>query len=211
MRRTVAPLAAAAAAAIILSACGSSPKPEQPVPQQQPTVQQPAINADSARAAQEAQARQAQQEAAQRAREQAAKDSAAMSQKAGAATQEVTAALATMIHFDFNKSDIKPDDQATLDYKAKILQANSALTIRVNGYADERGSDEYNLALGMRRATSAKRYLVNKGVADARVETFSYGEDRPIDPGHNEEAWAKNRRAEFQILAGGASLVAPGQ
>ena len=116
-----------------------------------------------------------------------------------------------MIHFDFNKSDIRSDDQATLDYKAKILQANAALTVRVNGYADERGSDEYNLALGMRRATAAKRYLVNKGVADARITTFSYGEGDPIDPGHNEDAWAKNRRDQFQILAGGTSLVAPGQ
>ncbi|HEU5358417.1 MAG TPA: OmpA family protein [Gemmatimonadales bacterium] len=207
MRRSTLSLAAVLAAAALVAACGSSPKPEQPAPQ--PT--QPAINADSARAAQDAAARQAQQEAAQRAREQAQADSAAAASRAAAASAEVASALATMIHFDFNKSDIKSDDQATLDYKAKILQANSALTIRVNGYADERGSDEYNLALGMRRATAAKRYLVNKGVADARVTTFSYGEDHPIDPGHNEDAWAKNRRDEFQIMAGGTSLVAPGQ
>ncbi|HET7025124.1 MAG TPA: OmpA family protein [Gemmatimonadales bacterium] len=208
MRRPALAIAASLAAAALVAACGSSPKPEQPVPQQ---AAQPAINADSARAAQEAAARQAQQEAAQHAREQAQQDSAAAAARLAAASSEVVAAVGTMIHFDFNKSDIKADDQATLDYKARILQANSALTIRINGYADERGSDEYNLALGMRRATAAKRYLVNKGAADANISVFSYGEDHPIDPGHTEEAWAKNRRAEFQILAGGTSLVAPGQ
>ncbi|MFI5235595.1 MAG: OmpA family protein [Gemmatimonadales bacterium] len=201
----------ALAAAILLSACGSSPKPEQPVPQANTGPAQPAINADSARAAQEAAARQAQQDAAQRAREQATRDSLAAAQRAAAAGAEVNTALATAVHFDFNKADIRTDDQSVLDYKARILQANAALRIRVNGYADERGSDEYNLALGMRRATSAKRYLVNKGVADGRVDVFSYGEDSPVDPGHTEEAWAKNRRAEFQILAGGNALVAPGQ
>lgn len=208
MRRSTLAIAASLVAATVVTACGSSPKPEQPAPQQ---AAQPAINADSARAAQEAAARQAQQDAAQRAREQAQQDSSAALARAAAASSEVAAAVGTMIHFDFNKSDIRSDDQATLDYKAKILQANAALTVRVNGYADERGSDEYNLALGMRRATAAKRYLVNKGVADARVTTFSYGEGDPVDPGHNEDAWAKNRRDQFQILAGGTSLVAPGQ
>ena len=208
MRRSI-PAAALIGVTLLTAACGGGNKPEQPAPQ--PQVQQPTINADSARAAQEASARQAQQEAAERARQQASKDSADAAARAAAASAEVSSALATMIHFDFNKSDIKTEDQTTLDYKAKILQANSALTIRVNGFADERGSDEYNLALGMRRATSAKRYLLNKGIADARVETFSYGEDRPVDPGHNEDAWAKNRRDEFQILAGGNALVAPTQ
>lgn len=208
MRRSIA-TATLASAALLAVACGGGAKPEQPAPQ--PQAQQPAVNADSMRAAQEAAARQAQQEAAERAREQAAKDSAAAAARAAAASAEVSSALATMIHFDFNKADIKSDDQTTLDYKAKILQANSALTVRVNGFADERGSDEYNLALGMRRATAAKRYLVNKGIPDSRIETFSYGEDRPIDPGHNEDAWSKNRRDEFQILAGGNALVAPPQ
>ncbi|MGH7533529.1 MAG: OmpA family protein [Gemmatimonadales bacterium] len=209
MRRSALAIAASLAAAALVAACGGKTPPEQPVPQ--PVAAQPAINADSARAAQEAAARQAQQEAAQHAREQAQQDSAAAAARLAAASAEVAAAVGTMIHFDFNKSDIKADDQATLDYKAKILQANAALTIRINGYADERGSDEYNLALGMRRATAAKRYLVNLGAADANITVFSYGEDHPIDPGHNEDAWAKNRRAEFQILAGGTSLVAPGQ
>lgn len=208
MRGSTRAIAASLAAVVLVAACGSKAPPEQPVPQQ---AAQPAINADSARAAQEAAARQAQQEAAQRAREQAQQDSAAAAARMAAASAEVAAAVGTMIHFDFNKSDVKPEDQATLDYKAKILQANPSLTIRINGYADERGSDEYNLALGMRRATAAKRYLVNKGAADANVSVFSYGEDHPIDPGHTEDAWAKNRRDEFQILAGGTSLVAPGQ
>ena len=84
------------------------------------------------------------------------------------ARQGLMADIQAMIHFDYDKSDIKPEDQATLDRKAAILNANSDLKIRISGHADERGSDEYNLALGNRRALAAKRYLVNKGIsADA--------------------------------------------
>ena len=98
---------------------------------------------------------------------------------------------------------------ANLDRKAAILNANPALRLRISGHADERGSDEYNLVLGNNRALSARRYLEGKGVAAARIEVTSFGEERPVDPASTEEAWTKNRRDEFEIIAGGDRLVAP--
>ncbi len=83
------------------------------------------------------------------------------------------------------------------------------MRIRISGHADERGSDEYNLALGNRRAAAAKRYLAGRGVTEARMDIVSYGEERPVAAGQNEAAWAQNRRAEFEITAGGADLRAP--
>lgn len=114
-----------------------------------------------------------------------------------------------MIHFDFDKADIRPGDQGILDRKAAILAANAGVRLRIAGHADERGSDEYNFALGSRRAAAAKRYLTGKGVADARLEVVSYGEERPLDPGHDEEAWAANRRDEFEVTAGDDDLAPP--
>jgi peptidoglycan-associated lipoprotein len=127
----------------------------------------------------------------------------------GRTTDAVKTLLATMIHFDFDKSIIRGGDAAILDQKVSILQANPGLRIRISGHCDERGSDEYNLALGNRRATAAKQYLVSHGIDAGRIETASYGEERPLDPAHNEEAWAKNRRDETEILAGGDALKQP--
>jgi len=87
--------------------------------------------------------------------------------------------LADLIHFDFDKADIRTSDQGILDRKAAILAANSAVRLRVAGHCDERGSDEYNLALGNRRGAAAKRYLTGKGVDDGRIEVVSYGKERP--------------------------------
>jgi len=114
-----------------------------------------------------------------------------------------------MIHFDYDQSTIRAEDQAILDRKAAILAANPAVRVRISGHADERGSDEYNLALGNRRAAAAKRYLAGRGVTEARMDIVSYGEERPVAAGQNEGAWAQNRRAEFEITAGGADLRAP--
>src|SRR5881394_4176191 len=118
-------------------------------------------------------------------------------------TRAVAADLATMIHFDYDQAQIRANDQTTLDRKAAILQANAAVKLRVGGHADDRGSDEYNLALGNRRAAAAKRYLENKGVDGGRIEAVSYGEERPLMQGADENAWAQNRRDEFEITAGG--------
>jgi peptidoglycan-associated lipoprotein len=88
------------------------------------------------------------------------------------------------------------------------MTGNPSVRIRIAGHTDERGSDEYNLALGQRRAAAAKRYLTERGVEGARIDVISYGEERPAVQGGDESAWQQNRRAEFEIVAGGASLSA---
>ena len=93
-----------------------------------------------------------------------------------------------------------------MDEKLPILTANSQVRFQIAGNCDERGSDEYNLALGNRRATTAKQYLVAHGIDASRIETVSYGEERPLDPAHNEEAWAKNRNDQFEILTANVVL-----
>lgn len=108
--------------------------------------------------------------------------------------------LANLIHFAFDKAWLSAGDRATLDNKSAILAANPALRIEIAGNCDERGSDEYNLALGNRRAIAAKTYLVEHGVPASRIQTISNGKERPLDPGHTERAWAMNRNDQFAIL-----------
>lgn len=103
----------------------------------------------------------------------------------------------TRIHFDFDSYVLTPSARKTLAQNAEVLKALSGVKIRIEGHCDERGSDEYNLALGERRAQAAMNYLATLGVPTSRMSTISFGEEKPLDPGHNEEAWAKNRRAEF--------------
>ena len=112
------------------------------------------------------------------------------------------AVLAAAILFELDRSDLTAAATALLDRKLAVLQVNPRLEIQVAGHCDERGSDEYNLALGERRAAAVKRYLVEHGVAEGRIGIVSYGEERPLDEGHTEEAWARNRRAEFAVVAG---------
>jgi len=110
--------------------------------------------------------------------------------------------LAALVHFDTDKSDIRPGDAVVLDGKASILQSHPQVRVRITGHADERYTAEYNLVLGTKRAESAKSYLVSKGVGGGRVETASLGETAPLDPGHTESAWSRNRRAEVSVIAG---------
>jgi peptidoglycan-associated lipoprotein len=126
------------------------------------------------------------------------------------ATARATATLQEMVFFDYDVSELRQDAQETLGRKVPILRANPGLTLRVTGHADERGSLEYNLALGMRRAQAVKDYLAGFGIDGARVQIDSMGEDQPLEQGSNEEAWARNRRAEFGITAGGAVITVPG-
>ena len=105
------------------------------------------------------------------------------------------------VFFPFDSSDIDSGAQATLNSNAEILKRYTTWTITIEGHADERGTAEYNLALGERRALSARNYLVSLGIAADRLRTISYGKEFPFDPGHNEEAWAKNRRAHFVVTA----------
>jgi len=103
------------------------------------------------------------------------------------------------IHFDFDKYNLKPDAKAELDKLAEFLKENGEATVLIEGHCDERGTAEYNMALGQRRASSAEKYLVALGVEKKRIKTISYGKERPLDPGHNEEAWSKNRRDQFAV------------
>lgn len=120
-------------------------------------------------------------------------------------SDDLKAQLAALIHFDFDKSTIQPGDARELDEKVTILLANPDVRVQIAGNCDERGSDEYNLALGNRRAISAKQYLMAHGIDTNRLEAVSYGRERPLDPGHNEDAWARNRNDQFTLL--GANVV----
>jgi peptidoglycan-associated lipoprotein len=103
------------------------------------------------------------------------------------------------IRFDFDKSTLRSGDREVLKGHADWLMKNKNATVLIEGNCDERGTTEYNLALGERRAAEAMKYLVSLGIGKERIKTISYGEERPLDPGHNEEAWAKNRRDHFVI------------
>jgi len=105
------------------------------------------------------------------------------------------------IRFDFDKYDVRPEDIDTLKQNAALLVRYPSVKIQIEGHCDERGTAQYNLALGERRANSAKQYLMTLGISADRLATISYGEEKPVDLGHNEEAWAKNRRAHFVILS----------
>ncbi len=105
-----------------------------------------------------------------------------------------------LIHFDFDRSEIKNRYKPVLNHKASFLKSYPNARIQIEGHCDERGSVQYNLALGDRRANSAKAYLVALGISADRISTISFGEERPVDSGNNEEAWAKNRRDRFVIV-----------
>ncbi|MCK5826239.1 MAG: peptidoglycan-associated lipoprotein Pal [Desulfuromusa sp.] len=103
------------------------------------------------------------------------------------------------IHFDFDQYVLTETAKSTLVNNAGLLRAAPAVKILIEGHCDERGSDEYNLALGEKRALATKNYLVSLGVVVERMSTISYGEEMPIDPAHNKAAWTKNRRANFKV------------
>lgn len=105
------------------------------------------------------------------------------------------------IRFDYDKYDIRREDEEILKENAAFLKKNPNMKIQIEGHCDERGTVEYNLALGERRANSAKRYLVSLGISADRISTISFGKERPLDPGHTEEAWARNRRAHIVVLS----------
>lgn len=104
------------------------------------------------------------------------------------------------IYFAFDDYSLTDRAKATLDRNASWVTKNPNARVQIEGNCDERGTVEYNLALGEKRANSAKKYLVNMGIRETQLSTISYGKEKPIDPGHNEEAWAKNRRDHFTIL-----------
>jgi peptidoglycan-associated lipoprotein len=117
------------------------------------------------------------------------------------ATSAQTSAIVTgfdkKIFFDFDKFDLTPESTESLNGLAALLKTNIAIKVKIEGNCDERGTTEYNLALGERRAKAALDYLTAQGIDAARLDTISYGKEKPADPNHDEEAWAKNRRDEF--------------
>jgi peptidoglycan-associated lipoprotein len=103
------------------------------------------------------------------------------------------------VHFDFDRFNIRPDQIPVINAKVSYLQQASSARVEIQGHCDERGTEAYNAALADRRAKSAYNYLVDNGISGSRLYTVSYGEERPLDPGHNEAAWAQNRRAQFVL------------
>lgn len=114
--------------------------------------------------------------------------------------REIHAFESEHIYFDFDRSELKPEARTILNKKAAWLKANPDLSIRIEGNCDERGTNEYNLALGERRANAAWKFLNALGISGNRMESISYGEEKPAVMGHNESAWSKNRRDEFKII-----------
>jgi peptidoglycan-associated lipoprotein len=117
---------------------------------------------------------------------------------APAAAAAVSAVVLQDVHFDFDRYLVRPQDAEILKQDFSWLKANPTRRVRVEGNCDERGTVEYNLALGQKRADAAKNYLVTLGTDAKLLDTVSYGKERPLDPGHNEAAWAKNRRAHLE-------------
>ncbi|MGH7573563.1 MAG: OmpA family protein [Longimicrobiales bacterium] len=163
---------------LVMAACGSNPEPEEPAPQP--------MNEETT-------------EFVERPLEpttEVAEDPAAAERAAR------RNAIEEMVFFDYDRSEIRLDAAEILSRKLPILREDPTTRARIEGHADERGSVEYNLALGMRRAEAVKNYLVGFGLDASRFDTNTLGEDRPLDPGKTEEAYARNRRAEFVITAG---------
>ena len=153
--------------------------------------------------------------AARRAREQFVRDSIAKAQAAAAAAASAAdianmrAILEAAVLFEYDASDVTDAARTGLDAKLPILRTNAGLRIRISGHTDSRGSDEYNLALGLRRAAATRKYLADRGIAADRIDIVSFGEERPAVGGDDDAAFAKNRRAEFEILSGGDALRMP--
>jgi peptidoglycan-associated lipoprotein len=180
------------AASAFAVACGGRSAPEEPAPEPTPAPAPPPAPAPA-------------DDGAERDRLERER----MAREAAERARAVSGDLAAMINFEYDQAVVRQADQETLNRKAAILTANPGVKIRISGHADERGSDEYNLALGNRRAAAAKRYLEGKGVDGSRIEVISYGEERPLNPGSDESAFAQNRRDEFEVTAGGDNLTAP--
>jgi peptidoglycan-associated lipoprotein len=119
----------------------------------------------------------------------------AMSAAVPGSQQDLAQTAGDRVFFEFDRSDVTPEAQQTLQRQAEWLQHYPNVSVTIEGHCDERGTREYNLALGERRANAAKQVLVAAGIPSSRISTISYGKDRPVVPGSNEEAWAQNRVA----------------
>lgn len=181
--------------------------------QRPPVAAEPAprVNEDSLRASRARADSIARAETARRdsiARANAARDDSVRRAAAARSLGEARRDLLAPVHFDFDRSEIGADGRALLDRKVAILTANVGVGLRIEGHTDERGSDEYNLALGMRRAGEARRYLMLHGVDSTRLALASNGEERPVCRDAVEACWQRNRRDEF-VVTGGEVRVPP--
>ena len=181
------------AATLLVGACGGDPPPPPPPQPDQDSLQR--YN-DSVAAAEAERRAEAQRLAAERAAE-------AELQRAVRAAR---ATLEEMVFFDYDMSEIRDDAQAALRAKVDILRASPQVQIRIEGHADERGSTEYNMALGNRRAEAVRQFLSGFGLAENRFEIVSFGEGRPLQQGSSESDWARNRRGQFVITAGANAI-----
>jgi peptidoglycan-associated lipoprotein len=161
----------------------------------QPATQEVKAEGDEAKAAEEAKSA-AEQEARDEAERQARLRDLKMAQKLA---DEIRNFEAENIYFAFDRSDLTDESKSALREKGNWLRANGDYSVNISGNCDERGTAEYNLALGERRAHAAKKFLMGLGISENRLATISYGEERPVDPGRNDEAWAKNRNDQFTL------------
>lgn len=196
------PLILLAAVGVALTACSQQREPPPATPSPSQPVSQPSRDTMGERLERE---RIAREDADRRAREM----EDANRNNAAAVTARLRAALQEMVFFDYDQFTVRDDARATLDRKVPILRANSNVTIRIEGHADERGSVEYNLALSLRRANSIRDYLANFGIPANRLEVAGLGEERPADSGTSEAAFQRNRRGEFHLTRGGDVLTTP--
>ena len=184
-------------ASLMLAACSKDPPPPPaptgPTADEIERMRQDSIaRAEAARAAAEAEAEAARRAAAE----------------AEAAMREARATLEAMVFFDYDESSLRSDAESLLRQKANILRASPAVRIRIEGHADERGSTEYNIALGQARAEAVRQFFISFGLDASRFNMTSFGEERPLAQGSSEASWARNRRAEFVITAGANQINA---
>jgi peptidoglycan-associated lipoprotein len=190
-------IVSALAFAVVLGACSKEPPPP-PEPTGPSQEELERMRADSVRAAQEA------AHAAEEARRQREAEAARRQ-----AVNDARAKLTEMVFFDFDESELTPATEATLREKVDILRASPQVQLRMEGHADERGSTEYNLALGSRRAEAVRDFFTSFGLDESRFTMVSYGEERPRVRETSEDAWAQNRRVEFVITAGANAIMPP--
>lgn len=188
---------------LFLAGC---PKKTVVVSRDQPSVQR---SEEAARLEREREAREARERELARLREEELKKPAegdlekslVTKKEPGIAGEVFETKLLKDIHFDFDRYDIRREDETVLKENAGFLKNNPRIKVQIEGHCDERGTVEYNLALGERRANNTKKYLVFLGIPSDRISTISYGKERPFDKGHDEQAWAKNRRAHIVVLS----------
>lgn len=172
----------AALVAVALAACASQPKPAGPAPTITPPTTQPPPSTGTYTPP--------------------PVPGNVTSQALPGSQQDFVVNVGDLVYFDTDSHDIRGDALPVLDAQASWLNRYPGVRVRIEGNADERGTREYNLALGARRANAVRDYLVSRGVATSRIATLSYGKEKPIDPGTGESAWAKNRNAQTVITEG---------